>query len=154
MIRICVSLVFLGLATVFPVAAEVALPRQEGGAVVEDARFFRQVGSYRISGGSLVKGGQANPILMDGVILEVFTDGIDLRIRPRGSEESYIEFQIYRDGGIFDESGKNLLPGVQAFSDQGGVVRHLCLAQDRLTLTKFPASSTDLQITYALRDES
>ena len=72
---------------------------------------------------------------------------------PEGEDDDFLAFQIYRNGGIFDPSGRDSLPGVQAFSDQGEVVRHLVVNPKLLTITKFPTSTSDVEIIYATRYE-
>lgn len=114
---------------------------------------FREIGSFQVTKAVVTKLGQTTEIEKGNVIFRVFTDGIDIRISPEGQESDFLAFQIYRSGGIYDASGQNLSPGVQAFSDQGEVVRHLVINTKLLTLTKFPTSSGDVEIIYATRYE-
>ncbi len=114
---------------------------------------FRELASFQVTKATLLKLGESTEIKKGQIIFRTFTDGIDIRICPEGKEEDYLSFQIYRNGSIYDETGENLRPGVQAFSDQGGVVRHLCIEPRLMTLTKFPTSSSDLEVIYATRYE-
>lgn len=114
---------------------------------------FREIGSFQVTKSVVVKLGNSTELNKASLILRVFTDGIDIRISPEGQDEDFLAFQIYRSGGVFDITGENLSPGVQAFSDQGEVVRHLVIDAKLLTLTKFPTSSSDVEIIYATRYE-
>lgn len=117
------------------------------------ANTFREIGSFRVTKSVLTKLGKTTEVDKGDLILRVFTDGIDIRISPEGLDEDFLAFQIYRSSGVFDPAGENLSPGVQAFSDQGEVVRHLVIDAKLLTLTKFPTSTSDVEIIYATRYE-
>ncbi len=45
------------------------------------------------------------------------------------------------------------MPGLQAVNERGGVLRQLNLANDRLTLTRFPSFSSECEIIFASRYE-
>lgn len=115
--------------------------------------IFREVGTYRITKSVLVSLGNSVEIDKGEVRLCVYTDGIDVRVCQEGKEDYYLAFQICRSAGIYDHAGENLRPGVEAFSDQGQVVRQLVVDGSLLTIKKFPASTHDIEITYATRDE-
>jgi hypothetical protein len=114
---------------------------------------FREIGSFQVTKAVVTKLGKTTEIPKGKLVFRVFTDGIDIRISPDGQDDDFLAFQIYRNGGVYDLSGKNLRPGVQAFSDQGEVVRHLVIDSKLLTLTKFPTSTSDVEIIYATRYE-
>lgn len=130
---------------------EVLSPLVEAQQPPENA--FREIGSFQITKAVVTKLGKTTEVPKANLIFRVFTDGIDIRINPEGHDDDYLAFQIYRNGGVYDISGKNLSPGVQAFSDQGEVVRHLVIDAKLLTLTKFPTSTSDVEIIYATRYE-
>ena len=71
-----------------------------------------------------------------------------------GGSESYTSFSIYRNDGVLVKTGSSkveTVPGVQAHTMVGDVVRQLTLTQQRLVLTKFPALSDVVEVTYANR---
>lgn len=140
------------LAASLLVAEEIATSSQELVLPVVPEPVFKELGRYRVSGATHLKLGKATDIPKGDFVFQVFTDGIDVRICPEGEEESYIAFQIYQDGGIYDESGENLLQGVMAVSDQGEVLRQICIEPRMLVLTKFPTSTSSIEVTYALRE--
>ena len=68
--------------------------------------------------------------------------------------EGFTEFGIYRNDGVVVRKSPTLMEtvaGVQASTMVGNVMRQLTLTQSKLTLTKFPALSDIIQITYAVR---
>ncbi|MGJ8725550.1 MAG: hypothetical protein ACSHYB_13410 [Roseibacillus sp.] len=119
----------------------------------EETTEFREIGSFQVTKSVITKLGEATEINKGDLIFRVFTDGIDVRISPEGQNENFLAFQIYYSGDIFDAAGENLSPGVKAISDQGEVVRHIVINAKLLTLTKFPTSTSDVEITYATRYE-
>jgi hypothetical protein len=121
-------------------------------AVLDGQKGFREVGKYRVNSSTLLRLGKATELEKGEMVFRVFSDGVDVRLSPDGDDESFISFQIYRNDGVFDETGENLLPGLFAFSDQGGVIRHLVVEPRMMTLTKFPISSSNQEIIYAIRD--
>ncbi|MDQ8190726.1 hypothetical protein [Roseibacillus persicicus] len=119
----------------------------------QEESVFREIGSFQVTKSVVTRLGETTEVNKGELILRVFTDGIDIRLSPEGQDEDFLAFQIYRSGGVFDVDGENLSPGVQAFSDQGEVVRHLVINAKLLTITKFPTSSSDVEIIYATRYE-
>ncbi len=143
-------LIFLTVATLVYGAVELSPTLVP---VAPEPTQFREIGSFRVTEAVITKLGKTSEIQKGEIILRVFSDGIDIRISPEGQDDDYLAFQIYRNTGIFDPAGKESLPGVQAFSDQGEVVRHLVVNSKLLTLTKFPTSTSDVEIIYATRYE-
>lgn len=140
----------LGLSTLVS-GQEILAPLN--GTEEQSENAFREIGSFQVTKAVVTKLGKTTEIPKGELIFRVFTDGIDIRISPDGHDDDFLAFQIYRNGGVYDLSGKNLRPGVQAFSDQGEVVRHLVIDAKLLTLTKFPTSTSDVEIIYATRYE-
>jgi hypothetical protein len=143
-----------GVAIALSSAQEVSQKEVESDSVISEGDAFRELGKYRVTGATHLKLGKATDLPKGEMVFQVYTDGIDIRLCPEGESGNYLSFQIYRDGGIYDEEGENLLPGVMAFSDQGEVVRHLCVEPRMLVLTKFPTSTSNIEVTYALRESS
>ena len=134
--------------------AQEAMPvLSESDISLPEVTQFEEIGSFKVTSAILVKLGLATEVPKGDIILRVFSDGIDIRISPEGQDEDFLAFQIYQTGGISDDGGKNLLPGVQAFSDQGQVIRHLVVNRKLLTITKFPTLTSDVEIIYAKRHE-
>lgn len=148
--KLVISLSLLLLAFVLgSEALPVVATKQEVATPTE----FKEVGVFRVTKAVLTQLGKTTEVEKGDLILQVFTDGIDVRISPLGQDDDFLAFQIYQSGSIFEAGGKNSIPGVQAFSDQGEVVRHLVLHKKLLTITKFPTSTSDVEIVYATRYE-
>jgi len=121
----------------FGLRAEDSLVEPDGLGVNEllgGSSGYKELGKYRVSSSTLVRLGKATELAKGEMVFRVFSDGVDVRISPEGNEESFLSFQIFRDSGIYDESGENLLPEPRM-----------------LTLTKFPTSSSNQEIIYAIR---
>ncbi|MDP0491992.1 MAG: hypothetical protein Q7Q71_13160 [Verrucomicrobiota bacterium JB023] len=125
----------------------------EGISVPGEERIFKEIGTFEVTGGQLLASKKLSALALAPLLLEVFTDGVDVRVKLSGQDEGYLEFQIYRNDGIFDGGSENLLPGLQGFSDQGGVIRHLSLTQEKLVIVKHPSRSSEIEVTYATRHE-
>lgn len=90
--------------------------------------------------------------------LSVSTDGITVRISTESQGEGWSSFTIYRSDGIGRQTRPGgpleVVPGVQATSDHGGVHKHLRLTRDTLTLTTFPGVSDQTVVIHAVLDPS
>ena len=115
---------------------------------------FRDVGSYQLSRQVKLKEGRSFPVLVDPMLYRVYTDGVTVRLYGKDSADGFTAFTIYRNDGVMVRTREGIyetVAGVQAHSMVGNVLRQLTLTQRRLTLTKFPALSDLVQITYAER---
>ena len=115
---------------------------------------FRFVGSYRLVKRVKVRSGKPLAIAIPALEYRVYTDGISLRFYGADESSGFTSFEVYRSDGITrmrDESLLENVPGVQARSTVGQVLRQVTLTADSLTLTKFPALCDAVEITYATR---
>ena len=115
---------------------------------------FRFAGNYRFDKRVKIRDGESLNIPSKPFYCRVYTDGISVRIYGESSKESYTSFTIHRNDGILTGSGSQkmeTLPGLQAYSLVGNVLRQLTLTEDRLVVTKFPAFSDVVEVTYANR---
>ena len=115
---------------------------------------FRFVGSYRLVKRVKVRLGKPFKIAIPALEYRVYTDGISLRFYGADENSGFTSFEVYRSDGITrmrDESLLESVPGVQARSTVGQVLRQVTLTADSLTLTKFPALCDAVEITYATR---
>ena len=68
--------------------------------------------------------------------------------------ESYTSFTIHRNDGILTGAGTDkmeTIPGLQAYSLVGNVLRQLTLTAERMVVTKFLSFSDVIEVTYANR---
>ncbi len=118
------------------------------------AEEFSPMGDYVIHRQVKVTGaGKVVEIPMKPLPLRVETDGVTVRMATSGENENWSTFTIYRSDGIGRQTTAGgpleVVPGVQATSDTGGVHKHLRLTRDTLTLTVFPGVSDQTVITHA-----
>jgi hypothetical protein len=101
-----------------------------------------------------VTGDRITPVPMKPIVFHVSTDGVRVRISPEGDAEAGSTFEIYRSDGVgrqrSGETALKIIPGIQAMSKSGGVLRHLRLTREALTITTFPGVSDHTIITHAL----
>ena len=118
---------------------------------------FRHVGDYLLKAHFKITGDKLTPIPMKPVAFRVYTDGVRIRLAAEGDDESHTEFEIYRSDGIGrQKSGGGALeviPGLQATSRIGGVMRHLRLSGESFTMTTFPGVSDQTIVSYAVAAE-
>jgi hypothetical protein len=115
---------------------------------------FRFIGNYRFDKRIKILDGKSLQIRSKEFYYRLYTDGITVRVYGGSPEESYTAFTIQRNDGIMAGAGTErmeVVPGLQAYSLVGNVLRQLALTEDRLVLTKFPSFSDVVEITYANR---
>src|SRR6187551_3567182 len=100
---------------------------------VVDATEFKHVGDFLLQAQYKLTGQQMMPVPTKPIAFRVFTDGIHIRVTAEGDEEARTTFEIYRSDGIGRQrqgSGAlEVIPGIQASSNVGGVLRHLRLSR-------------------------
>ena len=122
-----------------------------GGAFAEE---FNSFGEYVIHSQTKITGnGRVVKIPIKPLKLSVSTDGVTVRLATPGQSDSWSSFTIYRSDGIGVQKAPGgpleVVPGVQATSDHGGVHKHLRLTRETLTLTVFPGVSDQTVVTHA-----
>lgn len=115
---------------------------------------FRHVGDYVLKSRTKIAGDKSTPIIIKPMLLRVYSNGIEIRVTARDDAEAQSTFQIYRSDGIGRQRAPggpiDILPGVQASTQTGGVLRHLRLSRESLTITSFPGVSDQTIISYAI----
>ena len=124
---------------------------------VARADGFRHAGDFLLEAHFKVTGAKVTPIPMKPIAFRVFTDGVRIRVFAEGDEESHTTFEIYRSDGIGRQrqgSGAlEVIPGLQATCNVGGVLRHLRLCRESMTLTTFPGVSDQTIVSHAIAAE-
>ena len=118
------------------------------------AEKFNSFGDYVIHSQTKITGnGRVVKVPITPLKLSVSTDGVTVRLSTSGQSDSWSSFAIYRSDGIGVQKTAGgpleVVPGVQATSDHGGVHKHLRLTRDTLTLTVFPGVSDQTVVTHA-----
>jgi hypothetical protein len=118
---------------------------------------FRHAGDFLLKSHFKITGDRATPIPMKPIAFRVFTDGVRIKVSAEGDEDSHTTFEIYRSDGIgrqrVEGGALEVIPGLQATSHTGGVLRHLRLSRESMTLTTFPAVSDQTIVIYAVAAE-
>lgn len=136
-------------------AASIALVLAFGSAARGDG--YRHVGDFLLQSHFKLTDGKITPIPIKSVVFRVFTDGTRVRISADDEGEAGSTFEIYRSDGIGRQRGGRgaleVIPGVQATCQTGGVFRHLRLSRDSLTITTFPGVSDQTIVSHAVPAE-
>ncbi len=118
---------------------------------------YKHVGDFLLKSHFKLTGGQMTPIPMKPIAFRVFTDGTRIRVSAEGDDEAHTTFEIYRSDGIGRQhqgSGAlEVIPGLQAMSNVGGMLRHLRLSRESLTITTFPGVSDQTIVSYSVAAE-
>lgn len=126
-------------------------------ATAVSAAEFRHVGDFLLKSHFKITGDRMTQIPMKPIAFRVFTDGVRIRVATEGDDDSHTTFEIYRSDGIgrqrMEGGALEVIPGLQATSHTGGVLRHLRLSRESMTLTTFPAVSDQTIVIYAVAAE-
>lgn len=121
------------------------------------AAEFKHVGDFLLQAHFKLTGQQVTPIPMKPIAFSVFSDGVLLKVKAEGVEESSTTFEIYRSDGIGRQrSGAGALeviPGIQATSNISGTLRHLRLCREFMTITTFPGVSDQTIVSHSIAAE-
>ena len=94
---------------------------------------FRFVGNYKFEKRIKIKERKPFAVASKAFVCRAYTDGISIRLYGAGGSESYTSFSIYRNDGVLVKTGSSkveTMPGVQAHTMVGDVVRQLTLIPD------------------------
>lgn len=115
---------------------------------------FKHVGDFLLQAHFKLTGDKITPIPMKPVAFQVFTDGVHIKVTAEGDDEAHTTFDIYRSDGIGRQrpghGALEVIPGLQATSHTGGIIRHLRLSHESMTITTFPGVSDQTIISYAI----
>ena len=119
---------------------------------------FKHVGDFLLQAQYKLTGQQMTPVPMKRIAFSVFSDGVHIRVTAEGDEDARTTFEIYRSDGIGRQrqgSGAlEVIPGLQAMSHVGGVLRHLRLSRESMTITTFPGVSDQTIVSHSIAAES
>lgn len=118
---------------------------------------FRHVGDFLLKSHFKLTGDKITPIPMKTIAFRVYTDGVRIKVSAEGDDESQSQFEIYRSDGIGRQrsggGALEIIPGLQATSQTGGVMRHLRMSRESMTITTFPGVSDQTIISHAVAAE-
>ena len=126
-----------------------------GSATADDG--YKHVGDFLLQSHFKLTGDKMTPIPMKPIAFRVYTDGVHIKVLAEGDDESHTTFEIYRSDGIGRQrAGRGALeviPGLQAISRTGGIVRHLRLTSESMTITTFPGVSDQTIVSHSIAAE-
>lgn len=126
-------------------------------AGTSDGEEFRHVGDYLLKSHFKLTGSKVTPIPMKPIAFRVYTDGVTVKVTAEGQEEAHSKFEIYRSDGISRQrtggGAIEIIPGVQAMSTVGGILRHLRLSAESMTITTFPGVSSQTIVSHSVAAE-
>jgi hypothetical protein len=118
---------------------------------------FKHVGDFLLQAHFKLTGDKVTPIPMKPLAFRVYSDGVQIKVAAEGDDESHTTYKIYRSDGIGRQrAGRGALeviPGLQATSQTGGILRHLRLSRETMTITTFPGVSDQTIISHAIAAE-
>jgi len=121
------------------------------------AAEFRHVGDFILRSHFKITGDKLTPVPMKPLLFRVSTDGVSVMVSAEGDEESTTTFEIYRSDGIGRQrsggGALEVMPGLQASIRTGGILRHLRLSRESLTITTFPGISDQTVVIHAVAAE-
>lgn len=122
-----------------------------------DAGEFKHFGDFLLQSHFKITGDKVTPIPMKPIAFRVFTDGMQVRVTAEGDDEAHTTYNIYRSDGIGRQrpgrGALEVIPGLQATSQTGGVLRHLRLSREAMTLTTFQGVSDQTIVSHAVAAE-
>ncbi len=118
---------------------------------------FKHIGDFLLQAHYKLTGDKMTPIPTKPIAFRVFTDGVSIKVVAEGDEESHTTFEIYRSDGIGRQrsggGALEVIPGLQAFSRAGGVLRHMRLSREAMTITTFPGVSDQTIVSHSVAAE-
>jgi len=133
----------------------IALCLALGSANADDG--YKHVGDFLLQSHFKLTGEKVTPIPMKPLAFRVFSDGVHVRVSAEGDNESHTTFEIYRSDGIgrqrVGRGALEVIPGLQAISRTGGIIRHLRLSRESMTITTFPGVSDQTTVSHSLAAE-
>lgn len=121
------------------------------------ASEFKHIGNYLLQAHFKITGPQVTPIPMKPIAFSIFTDGVRIRVIAEDNDESHTTYEIYRSDGVErqrkGEGALEVIPGLQATCNLGGILRHLRLSRESMTITTFPGVSNQTIVSHAILAE-
>jgi hypothetical protein len=131
-----------------------AIPVDPGRTDDASLHGFRSVGTFLIRSRMKITGNKVTRIPIKPMEIEVFTNGVEVKIVAGGRLDESSVFEIYRSDGIGRLNKHTgvleVVPGLQASCRRDGILRHVRVTRDSLTITEFAAISDQTMVTHAL----
>ncbi|MBC8125779.1 MAG: hypothetical protein H8M99_01345 [Gloeobacteraceae cyanobacterium ES-bin-144] len=121
------------------------------------AAEFKHVGDFLLQSYYKIMGDKITSIPMKPIAFRVYTDGVQIKVTAEGNDEAHTKFEIYRSDGIGRQraglGAMEVIPGLQATCHVGGIIKHLRLSRESMTITTFPGVSDQTLVSYSVAAE-
>ena len=118
---------------------------------------FRHVGDYLLKSHFKITGDKVVPIPIKPIAFRVYTDGVTIKVTTEGDDDAHTKFEIYRSDGIARQrvggGALEIIPGVQATNKTAGILRHLRMSAEFMTITTFPGVSNQTIVSHSVAAE-
>lgn len=118
---------------------------------------LRHVGDYLLKSHFKIAGSKKISIPIKPIAFRVYTDGVLVKVTTEDNEQAHTTFEIYRSDGISRQriggGALEILPGVQAMSKTDGILKHLRLSSESMTITAFPGVSDQTIVSHSVAAE-
>jgi hypothetical protein len=115
---------------------------------------YRHFGDFELKQHFKISGGKVIQVPIKPITFHVYTDGMRIRVSADGDHDAFSVYEIYRSDGMTHqragEGALEVIPGIQALSRSGGVLRHMRLSTESMTTTHFPGISDQTIVSHAL----
>lgn len=126
-------------------------------ATAGQAAEYKHVGDFLLRSHLKITGDKVQSIPIKPLAFRVYTDGVHVKVSAEGDNDSHTTFEIYRSDGIgrqrTGQGALEVIPGLQASSRSDGVLKHLRLSRESMTITTFPGVSNQTIVSYAVAAE-
>jgi hypothetical protein len=113
-----------------------------------------KIGAFVIRSRMKITDAKVTRIPIKPVGIEVFTNGVELKIVIEGRKDETSVYEIYRSDGIGRLNKHTgvleVVPGLQASCMRNGILRHVRVTHDSLTITEFAAVSDQTIVSHAV----
>ncbi len=122
-----------------------------------NAAEYKHVGDYLLQSHLKITADRVQSIPIKPIAFRVYTDGVHVKVSAEGDDESHTTFEIYRSDGIgrqrAGQGALEVIPGLQASCHSDGVLKHLRLSRESMTITTFPGVSDQTIVSYSVAAE-
>jgi len=118
------------------------------------AQGYHMIGAFVVRSRIKIIDERVTRIPIKPIEIEVLTNGVELKVVIEGREDETSVFDVYRSDGIGRVNRHTgvleVVPGLQASCTRNGILRHVRVTHDSLTITEFAAVSDQTMVTHAV----
>ena len=118
---------------------------------------LRHVGDYLLKSHFKISGDKVIPIPIKPIAFRVYTDGVTVKVATEDDDGAHTKFEIYRSDGIARQrvggGALEIIPGIQAMNRTSGILKHLRMSAESMTITTFPGVSNQTIVSHSVAAE-